>query len=37
MESSPVVARQPLHAGNPIGWVIPEEFGALGGRWHCHA
>jgi len=24
------------HAGNPIGWVIPEEFGALGGRWHCH-
>lgn len=25
------------HAGKPIGWVIAEEFGALGGRWHCHA
>jgi hypothetical protein len=24
------------HAGKPIGWVIAEEFGALGGRWHCH-
>ena len=24
------------HAGNSIGWVIAEEFGALGGRWHCH-
>lgn len=24
------------HAGRPIGWVIAEEFGALGGRWHCH-
>lgn len=23
-------------AGKPIGWVIAEEFGALGGRWHCH-
>ena len=19
-----------------MGWVIAEEFGALGGRWHCH-
>lgn len=24
------------HAGRPVGWVIAEEFGALGGRWHCH-
>jgi hypothetical protein len=24
-------------AGRPIGWVIAEEFGQLGGRWHCHA
>jgi len=24
------------HAGRPLGWVIAEEFGALGGRWHCH-
>lgn len=24
------------HAGIPIGWVIAEEFGALGDRWHCH-
>lgn len=25
------------HAGgSPVGWVIAEEFGALGGRWHCH-
>ena len=23
-------------AGLPIGWVIAEEFGRLGGRWHCH-
>jgi len=23
-------------AGRPIGWVIAEEFGKLGGRWHCH-
>ena len=24
-------------AGNPIGWMLAEEFGRLGGRWHCHA
>jgi hypothetical protein len=24
-------------AGQPIGWVIAEEFGLLGGRFHCHA
>jgi hypothetical protein len=24
------------NAGRTIGWVIAEEFGALGGRWHCH-
>src|SRR5215472_4531007 len=24
-------------AGHPIGWVIAEEFGRLGGRFHCHA
>lgn len=23
-------------AGGPIGWMIAEEFGRLGGRWHCH-
>jgi hypothetical protein len=23
-------------AGQPIGWMIAEEFGRLGGRWHCH-
>jgi hypothetical protein len=23
-------------AGHPIGWVIAEEFGRLGGRCHCH-
>jgi hypothetical protein len=23
-------------AGPPIGWVLAEEFGRLGGRWHCH-
>jgi hypothetical protein len=23
-------------AGRPIGWVLAEEFGRLGGRWHCH-
>ena len=23
-------------AGKPIGWVIAEEFGRWGGRWHCH-
>jgi len=25
-----------VHAGKPIGWVIAEEFGPLGGRPHCH-
>src|SRR5215469_14141333 len=24
-------------AGRPIGWMIAEEFGRLGGRFHCHA
>jgi hypothetical protein len=24
-------------AGRPIGWVVGEELGALGGRYHCHA
>jgi hypothetical protein len=24
-------------AGKPIGWVFGEEFGRLGGRYHCHA
>lgn len=24
------------HAGKPIGWLVAEEFGSLGGRWHCH-
>lgn len=24
-------------ASKPIGWVIAEEFGRLGGRYHCHA
>ena len=24
-------------ADGPIGWMIAEEFGRLGGRWHCHA
>jgi hypothetical protein len=23
-------------ADEPIGWMIAEEFGRLGGRWHCH-
>lgn len=23
-------------AGHPIGWIISEEFGGLGGRWHWH-
>jgi len=26
-----------LAAGRPIGWVLGEEFGGLGGRYHCHA
>lgn len=25
-----------LAAGTPVGWVIAEEFGRTGGRWHCH-
>ena len=24
------------NAGQPIGWVIAEQFGRLGGRYHCH-
>ncbi len=24
-------------AGHPIGWLVGEDFGTLGGRWHCHA
>jgi hypothetical protein len=24
-------------ASEPVGWVIAEEFGKLGGRYHCHA
>jgi hypothetical protein len=24
------------NAGKPIGWTIAEEFGQLGGRYHCH-
>jgi len=24
------------HAGKQIGWVIAEQFGRLGGRYHCH-
>lgn len=24
-------------AGQPIGWVVAEEFGRAGGRYHCHA
>ncbi len=23
-------------ARRPIGWVLAEEFGRIGGRWHCH-
>ncbi len=23
-------------ARSPVGWVITEEFGRAGGRWHCH-
>jgi len=22
--------------GRPVGWVLAEEFGSLGGRYHCH-
>lgn len=25
-----------IAAGKPIGWVIGEEFGRIGGRYHCH-
>jgi hypothetical protein len=25
-----------LAAGQPIGWILAEEFGRIGGRWHCH-
>jgi hypothetical protein len=27
---------QALAGGRRVGWVIAEELGALGGRWHCH-
>jgi hypothetical protein len=27
---------QAAAGGRPIGWVLAEEFGRLGGRWHCH-
>lgn len=27
---------QAFAGGSHVGWVIAEEFGALGGRWHCH-
>lgn len=27
---------QALAGAAEVGWVIAEEFGALGGRWHCH-
>jgi hypothetical protein len=27
---------QAFAGGSQVGWVIGEEFGALGGRWHCH-
>ena len=27
---------QAFAGGSQVGWVIAEEFGALGGRWHCH-
>ena len=29
--------RLQIDAGQPIGWVIAEEFGRLGSRYHCHA
>jgi hypothetical protein len=29
--------RMQIDAGQLIGWVIAEEFGRLGGRYHCHA
>ena len=27
---------QAAAGASPIGWVLAEEFGRLGGRWHCH-
>lgn len=27
---------QAAAGGRPIGWTIAEEFGCVGGRWHCH-
>jgi hypothetical protein len=27
---------QAAAGGRPIGWAIAEEFGRVGGRWHCH-
>src|SRR5260370_11601477 len=27
---------QAAAGGRPMGWVIAEEFGRAGGRWHCH-
>jgi hypothetical protein len=27
---------QAFAGGSRVGWVIAEEFGPLGGRWHCH-
>jgi hypothetical protein len=27
---------QALAGGTQVGWAIAEEFGPLGGRWHCH-
>jgi len=27
---------QAAAGGSSIGWVIAEEFGRIGGRWHCH-
>ena len=27
---------QAAAGGNTIGWVLAEEFGRQGGRWHCH-
>lgn len=27
---------QAAAGGRPIGWTLAEEFGRIGGRWHCH-
>src|SRR5713101_2035121 len=27
---------QAAAGGQPIGWIMAEEFGRVGGRWHCH-